>query len=469
MSVFFGGRQIIKPGAYSQVDVEGMVPISVGGLKVLAVIGEADRGEPKTIKWFNNPSNAKTYYKSGGLLTGMQICWNPSPTIPGADLIAAIRVNPATQAEHTLLDGDGKNAIELTARDWGIAQYEIAVSESLGEASITVTKEGTLIEATSILDTNTKLVDYINENFTTVTAVEITADNPTIVTTLVKTNFGVSGTNPAPELADYQDCIDLLRTESIQGIVPVTPLDSVHAYALDHAVEMSGLKMKKERRIFVGHDIGDNIAAIKSRSEDLNNSRAVLATPGIKRFDADGNVTTLSAVFTACAIAGMWVGADFNYPLTYDYINALGLEVVYELLDIEDLIQAGVIVVENVPGRGYRIVQAVTTHQIDNNIAYVELSVNSLADIMSIELRDILEQLYVGKPYLSDTAESIRNTTISMLNQFVKMGWLIESEAGDPPYRNINVFKEGTAVFVEWEGSPSVPNNYVLITSSFTL
>ncbi len=467
MSVNFGGRTIIKPGAYSQVDVEGMIPISIGGLRVLAMLGEADRGEPQTIKWFNNPSNAKKYFQNGDLLTGLQIAWNPAPVIPGADLIAAIRVNPATQASHILQDTTPADAIILTAKDWGIIALTVTVTDHTGDRSITVS-DGVTTETTGTYDNNAAIIADINENFTLVTA-EIASGTPTLVVAASSTPFGTAGTNPAPVQSDWETCVDLLRTEGIQGVIPVTEDAAVHVYTLDHAIEMSQLKIKKERRIFVGHDLGETVSDITTRAGNLNNHRALLVTPGIMRHNANGEVVTLPSVYTACAIAGMWVGAEFNYPLTFDYINALGLETKYELADIETLIQGGVLVVESVIGKGYRIVQAVTTHISSDNPVYRELSISSLADIMSIELRDTLEELYVGKPYTNDTKESIKNTTISKLNLFVRNGWLIESEAGDPPYRNINIFKEGVAISVEWEGSPSVPNNYVFITSSFTL
>jgi hypothetical protein len=105
---------------------------------------------------------------------------------------------------------------------------------------------------------------------------------------------------------------------------------------------------------------------------------------------------------------------------------------------------------------------------MDNNVLYRELSVSTLADMMSIELREYQEMKFVGKRKETTTPVSIENATISKLNQFVERGWLV----GDPikgilPYRNLRVVEIPLGYTLDWEGSPSEPNNYILMTSHF--
>ena len=465
--VVFGGKQIVKPGAYSIVDAEGMFPVSVGGQKILAIIGKADRGQPKTVLWFNNPVSAKNIFKSGELLKAAQIAWSPSTSLPGADLIAMIRVNPATKASHQLSDAQSKPAIELESKDWGVIPLKVTVSISESTNRVVTITDGETTEVTPPFNENSDIVSWINENSLLVNASLITGDNPDLIASVVETDFTIAGTNPDPNAEDWEYCVDLLRTEEVNGIIPVTSDATIHAYVKSHCNEMSDILVKKERRMFVGHALNENIADIKTKAFNLGSHRALLASPGIKRAFS-GVVETLSSVYTAAALAGMWAGVDSAYPLTFDYVDALGLEKIYEDAEIKDLAQNGVTVIELVPRRGYRVVRAITTHISSENILYQELSVSTLADVMSQNIRDHLEMLFIGKPKRPDTIPSMQTALESMLNQFVRLNWLVGDE-NNPPYRNISIFQEGTAFFVNWEGSISVPVNYVLITSSFTL
>jgi hypothetical protein len=105
----------------------------------------------------------------------------------------------------------------------------------------------------------------------------------------------------------------------------------------------------------------------------------------------------------------------------------------------------------------------------DDNIASIELSCDTLADEMSIELRTAIEKKFVGKKPSATQNTSVYNYAISILNQFVRDGKLVANEeTGTPAYRNVKVVKSGMARYVEWEGSVATPDNYILITSHIT-
>ncbi|WP_025698496.1 hypothetical protein, partial [Paenibacillus durus] len=97
INISFGGATIKRPGAYSTVDSSGMVPVTPGSLKVLAVIGPSGTGAtitPGTVAYFNDPKLAAAAVGEGELLEVMNVAWRH-----GADLIAvsaAAVTDPAT-------------------------------------------------------------------------------------------------------------------------------------------------------------------------------------------------------------------------------------------------------------------------------------------------------------------------------------------------------------------------------------
>lgn len=123
--IVFGGRTITVPGAYGFGDASDLVDISIGALNVVMIAGEAEGGQPNTPLIFGvgSQDRALKMIRGGNLAEAMHAAWNPSPdsTIKGADVIIAVRVNPATRAGTILLDtaGTPANAIQIYDRDWG--------------------------------------------------------------------------------------------------------------------------------------------------------------------------------------------------------------------------------------------------------------------------------------------------------------------------------------------------------------
>ncbi len=121
--IYFGGRTILVPGAYAQGDASALVEIAVAALNVVMIVGTSQGGEPLKPLVFNaaGSDRAAAALRGGPLLEAMNAAWSPSPSTPGADVIIAVRVNPAVQADLDLVDGQATPATALTvkARDWG--------------------------------------------------------------------------------------------------------------------------------------------------------------------------------------------------------------------------------------------------------------------------------------------------------------------------------------------------------------
>lgn len=121
--IYFGGRTILIPGAYAQGDASDLVEITVGALNIVMLVGESEGGEPNVPLTFNAAGQdaALSMLRGGPLFEAARATWNPSPSSPGADVVIAVRVNPAVRASHTFLNGaeSPANCLTVRARDYG--------------------------------------------------------------------------------------------------------------------------------------------------------------------------------------------------------------------------------------------------------------------------------------------------------------------------------------------------------------
>lgn len=147
MSTYFNGAQIVRPGVYSKIDSASLTPIAYGAASRVALVGTSVGGPPVSatmnsasntpgpVVWLNNPIQAKSVLKGGDLLNAAKFVWNPSLDQNGADLIAFVRVNPATQATLTLKDSSGNPCLDLASEDWGAWTNNIQVAIGTGTSS----------------------------------------------------------------------------------------------------------------------------------------------------------------------------------------------------------------------------------------------------------------------------------------------------------------------------------------------
>lgn len=271
---------------------------------------------------------------------------------------------------------------------------------------------------------------------------------------------GASGAVPTDE--EWQKAIDRLETEFVDAIIPVTTEPAIQSKVDAHISLMSNVTNRKERRGFYGHKAGLTATEVKALAPALASGRAMIASPAV--LVTSGGVTApKDSVLLASAYAGTWAGKEAQDPITYDYVKFAGLEKMYTALEIGDLLEAGIAVTEFVKNKGYRIVQGITT-SASADLTEKELSVATLKDVMSRNLREILEEKHVGKAGVAGIQVTIYNDVISILEKFIKNGWIT-----DYVRDSVEVIQDATSFIVDWEGKPTLPINNFLITSHFTL
>lgn len=474
-SVLFDGSTVIRPQARVRVDDQGLIPTVLGAANVLMMFGPALGGQPKTIISLTDPQEARRILIGGDLLTAALAAWGPSEELPGASTIQLVRVNPATQSQKNFQDSVPADLLNLKSLDYGV--WTTGIQAKI-EAGTTSGKKVTIQYAAGG-------VTEVFDNLANVAAVVAAINNPTSGSTLVLATFIAEGTltnvaftplvgGSEGTLAnsDWQDGFNLMNSHPANVYQAVTADASVHALLISQNL----LTVPKLPGIVInGHGLSETLSAVLARQASHASSyRSALITPGIKKFDSNGNVVTMpSYLSSAPQLAGLICGLPLQRPPTYKTLAGLGLEKDYSQADLDTLEQSGVIGIENIPNRGLRIVHGQTNWTSDLNAMKREISVGRIRDLLSVTLKTDLEA-FVGEPGTQFTIAAIKARVESVMTEARNANLITDGvdNAGNPQpaFRNILVrFNSASGIaYVEVEASPVTPVNYVLITAHFT-
>lgn len=272
--------------------------------------------------------------------------------------------------------------------------------------------------------------------------------------------FLAGGSEGTALFADWQRGLNLLKRMRVNSVVVLTP-DPAVAAALDaHCAYMGGIG-RSERDGFVGlmntamTDVATKTEA-KSQIVDLNTRHIRAVAQAIERYNTAGERQEFSAPFHAAVIAGMQAGAPVGTPLTFKYANVLSFRQDASWNptdDADEMIQAGLLFLENVEGVGRRVVRNITTHLSTNNIAFTEGSVNQVVDYATFNFRSNMEAS-VGKKGFAGTINAGKGIAIGTLGLLVDASILVA-------YRSLSLDLVVDVLEVSVEMAPVLPINFV--------
>ncbi|EHQ9605801.1 hypothetical protein KS527_004566 [Salmonella enterica] len=276
----------------------------------------------------------------------------------------------------------------------------------------------------------------------------------------------VQGAAGYPTPVDWQDAISLLDTKDVQWVQALSGLGVVHDAVATHCHMMSNT-FRRERRAIVGTDLGCSDADAIAKAKALNSDRISLVHIGHYAYDLTGKLVLRPAYMTAGLIAAMFGGVNAGTPLTNKVLNVQGLE--RELrnpTDTDALILGGVLPVENTE-TGYKITQSISTWLKDSKYNRREQSCGVAVDFAIRNVRQALDVLRGQKqsPILLARAISIAKGSLTELARPEPQGpAVLVGDKDHPAWRNVTATVEGDVLRVQFEGSPAIPNNYVLVT-----
>ena len=251
---------------------------------------------------------------------------------------------------------------------------------------------------------------------------------------------------------DYADGLtDQASTYTIAGI---------HQAVKTHISLMKTVKKRQERQGYLS--IKSTFAIAKTTAANLADGRQQLVIQDVKQADSQGTIKWFQPYALAALLCGARCGASIGEPMTFKYLNTSGIRQTGQAMSTteanivqdfdantqyDEAIQNGITFLEQAINGGYRIVVDNTTYGRDANFVWNRANVIYAADTIALNLRQGLEDVYVGKKNTVSVAE-ISATAASILDQLRSQGLTVQT--GDAPagYKNLTVSMVGNTIYV---------------------
>lgn len=382
-----------------------------------------------------NNSGAQTLTTTGGI----NIDLNAYPTI--ADLVAYLDA----QAGYTAVV---------------VAGQEDASSLELDAVSAQSLAGGYVVQSTF-----QAIIDTINAQSGLIEATAVNAAEDRVIPENLTEQFLTGGTEGDYDATQWTAALLALEAENIQYIATPDTSASVHASIKTHAETMSSVTKRKERQFLVGAPWGQTVATSITAAGNINSFLGLYVHNGGTQFNVNGVLTQYDAGYVACMLAGMKSALAINEPLTFKSLNLIELEDKLTGSELEQLIEAGVCPINYSSAEIPQIVRQVTTYQTDD-LKYNELSMVSIMNFVSRDLRNYLETQFIGKPATAVQGGVLKQAVDVRLRNYTSQG-LFQTDADRVSYWNLQVRISGDTVFVDYDAYITAPVNFIFVTQHF--
>lgn len=270
----------------------------------------------------------------------------------------------------------------------------------------------------------------------------------------------------APTMGDWTAAIDLLETKDVQWVHAVTGNPAIHAKIQSHVAVCSNV-LRKERRAICGTVAGTSDEDALKAAKAINSKRVSLVHIGYYDYDARGKLALRPPYMTAGLVAAAFAGSNPGTPLTNKTLAVRGLERdLRNPTDTDKLLKGGVMPIENTEN-GYKVTQSITTWLGDSKYNNREQSCGVAIDFTIRNVRQAVDPLRGSKqsPLLLSRAVSLAESALKELARPEPQGpAVLVGDEKSPAYRNITASIEGDVLRLQFEASPAIPNNYILVT-----
>lgn len=242
--------------------------------------------------------------------------------------------------------------------------------------------------------------------------------------TISLTSLAGAKTEPAPP--SWASLFSLITDLNAYYVVPLTSDSAIHGELSQFLRDSSNNGM--HLRGLVGGGIGETLDEMRSRQMNLRNARmGVVGNSGTRRM-ADGRVYNFPAFMYAALVAGVASGLEIGEPITYKKVNIESLDQKFTGDQLDQLNNAGVIMTEFVRTRTsshFRLVSDPTTYNVSTEPVQNRISLGEVSDFLTTELREVLDNEFIGTRIRSTSASIIKNRVESFLDQQKKVNGLI--------------------------------------------
>jgi len=240
-------------------------------------------------------------------------------------------------------------------------------------------------------------------------------------------------------------------------------IDAVNLQALTHCITASNTKNRSERNCYVSKKA--SFAAAQAAAQALNHERASMLFQDVQVLGADGNLKLVDPWAAACMVAGIQAGTEVGTPATFKFVNANAIkhQDYNSKTQVDLAIDAGLLPLEEADSGGFRVVVHNTTYGIDANFVWNRVSVVEAADYVAYNLRQQLEAIFIGNKAATGTAQSIKNTIISIMDSFLRANIIVGDDTNkNLGFKDLNVVLNGNTAYVDVTITPVQGVDFIL-------
>jgi len=329
-------------------------------------------------------------------------------------------------------------------------------------------KTGPAYHAREILD---GVVDGINADSALVTVAK------EALAVLTPVNVGwtalTGGGEGTTANSDWEAALDALTAEEDVRYIVVASGDLAVIADVTAHVNNAEVNENLFRQAFVGiddeDDAADTLTAMVSAVGQVGSKRVSLCGPGVK-IRTENGLESFSGWANAACQAGAKAGALIGESLTYKRINVPAMTFAFTRSQQEALINAGVSLVQTVPGIGQRIIRSLTTVSVETDYLYVAPEAIEAADEIMGRIREKAERA-IGASGNYPAAEMLKEMTVSELVAAEREGLIaagIDEEGNAvPAYLEPSVMIKNGVAEIEFQAMCAGTIYYVGVTGHF--
>jgi hypothetical protein len=287
--------------------------------------------------------------------------------------------------------------------------------------------------------------------------------------------FLTGGSEGTAGTTEHTATATMLEQEDVQCIGTTSDDYAIHAIYMTHIASMNAVTGKKERQGIFGFKDSDtlnnSISAGAIAQAKVANSGAVGYTYGnLVEFDLNGNEQNYGSVYYASKMIGQFGALDIIQPHTFKEFSAVDLLTKLSVPEKEKAILNGIWVPEVSPQGTFRTVRSITTYQKDN-LLWNEFSMARTALYVSRDLRNYLEQTFVGLAGDTTILASIRTLSGARLNTYrTDDNFFVDNPAwNNVSWKDLVISINGDQVELTYDATVTAPINFVFITNKFSI
>jgi hypothetical protein len=201
--------------------------------------------------------------------------------------------------------------------------------------------------------------------------------------------FCAGGTSGTPSLSDWLGALELAeKFEDLRVLIMPSASESYQTAGTSHVREMSSTINGLNRQLATGADLLMTDSDQKERARALGNGRVEFFGTPYKRLNTiTGEVQEWEPFYAAASVVGLRLGAEVTTSAEFKRVIGTGVTRRYKRTEAEQLVRAGVSLLEPGPGgSGVQVMADVTCHQGDRTVLTVP-SMLYTADEISLDVK----------------------------------------------------------------------------------